>query len=118
MLHAQFQDHRSSGSGEEDFKGFNHIWTWLPSWLCDLDHSYELSSGSFCQIYRVTDEALIAETMLCPNFFLMNVFFAFKGSKHFTIISYHCSWMLCRVAVVKSLPALIYSADYILLLVL
>ena len=28
------------------------------------------------------------------------------------------SWMLCRVAAVKSLPALIYSADYILLLVL
>ena len=34
------------------------------------------------------------------------------------IISYHCSWMLCRVAAVKHLPALIYSADYILLLVL
>ena len=34
------------------------------------------------------------------------------------IISYHCSWMLCHVAAVKSLPALIYSADYILLLVL
>ena len=31
------------------------------------------SSGSFCRIYRVTDEALIAETMVWPNFFLMNV---------------------------------------------
>ena len=41
------------------------------------------SSGSFCQIYRVTDEALIAETMVWPNFFLMNVFFALKGSKLF-----------------------------------
>ena len=41
------------------------------------------SSGSFCQIYRVTDEALIAETMVWPNFFLMNVFFALKGSKFF-----------------------------------
>ena len=69
------------------------------------------SSGSFCQIYRVTDEALIAETMVWPNFFLMNVFFALKGSKPFFIISYHCSWVLCRVAAVKSLPALIYSAD-------
>ena len=39
------------------------------------------SSGSFCQIYRVTDEALIAKTMVWPNFFLMNVFFALKGSK-------------------------------------
>ena len=50
------------------------------------------SSGSFCQIYRVTDtvtdEALIAETMVWPNVFLMNVFFALKGSKLFIIISY------------------------------
>ena len=45
-----------------------------------------LSSGSFCQIYRVTDEALIAETAVWPNFFLMNVFFALKGSKLFIII--------------------------------
>ena len=44
------------------------------------------SSGSFCQIYRVTDEALIAETMVWPKFFLMNVFFALKGSKLFIII--------------------------------
>ena len=44
------------------------------------------SSGSFCQIYRVTDEALIAETMVWPNFFLMNVFFVLKGSKLFIII--------------------------------
>ena len=48
----------------------------------------------------------------------MNVFFALKGSKLFIIIYYHCSWMSCRVAAVKSLPALIYSADYIFLLVL
>ena len=26
MLHAKFQDHRTSGSGEEDFKGFYYIW--------------------------------------------------------------------------------------------
>ena len=45
-----------------------------------------LSSGSFCQIHRVTDEALIAETAVWPNFFLMNVFFALKGSKLFIII--------------------------------
>ena len=77
-----------------------------------------LSSGSFCQIYRVTDEALIAETAVWPNFFPMNVFFALKGSKLFIIISSYCSWMLCHVVAVKSLPKLIYSADYILLLVL
>ena len=44
------------------------------------------SSGSFCQIYRVTDEALIAETAAWPEFFLMNVFFALKGCKFFIII--------------------------------
>ena len=38
MLHAKFQDHRTSGSGEEDFY---YIW-WL-SWSCDLDHLYRLS---------------------------------------------------------------------------
>ena len=46
-----------------------------------------VSSGSFCQIYRVTDEALIAETMVWPNFFLINVFFALKGSKLLIIIT-------------------------------
>ena len=46
----------------------------------------------FCQIYRVTDEALIAETAVWPNFFLMmNVFFALKGSKIFIIIGPHLS---------------------------
>ena len=38
--------------------------------------------------YRVTDEALIAETAVWPNFFLMNVFFALKGSKLFIIIEH------------------------------
>ena len=38
--------------------------------------------------FRVTDEALIAETAVWPNFFLMNVFFALKGSKLFIIISH------------------------------
>ena len=43
MLHAKFQDHRISGSGEEDFRGIYHIWAWRPSWSCDLDHLYKLS---------------------------------------------------------------------------
>ena len=43
MPHAKFQDHRTSGSVEEDFKGFYHIWAWWPSWSCDLDHLYKLS---------------------------------------------------------------------------
>ena len=42
MLHAKFQDHRTSGSGEEDFKGLNHIWERRPSWPCDLDHLYKI----------------------------------------------------------------------------
>ena len=40
MLHAKFQNHRPSGSGEEDFKVFL---LWRPSWSCDLDHLYKLS---------------------------------------------------------------------------
>ena len=44
------------------------------------------SSGSFCQIYRVTDEALIAKTAVRPNFVSMNVFFALKGFKPVIII--------------------------------
>ena len=33
MLHQ-----RTSGSGEEYFKGFYHIWAWRPSWSCDPDY--------------------------------------------------------------------------------
>ena len=54
------------------------------------------SAGSFCQIYRVTDEALIAETMVIPNFFLMNIFFALKGSKLFIIISSEVQYIKTR----------------------
>ena len=36
-----------------------------------------LFSGSFCQIYRVTDEALIAKTAVWPNFFLMTIFYMY-----------------------------------------
>ena len=43
MLHAKFQDHRTSGSGEEDLKGFYHIWASQPSWSCDLYHLHKLS---------------------------------------------------------------------------
>ena len=40
----------------------------------------------FARFYRVTDEALIAETAVWPNFLLMNIVFALKGSKLFIII--------------------------------
>ena len=108
------------------WRGFLFLWVLGMGYVILLWHSLSLpynyftvfSTGSFCQVYRVTDEALVAETAVWPNFFLMNIFFALKGSKLFIIIFCLCSWMLCRVAAVKSLPALIYSADYILLLFL
>ena len=37
MIHAKFQDHRTSGSGEENFY---HIWVWRPPWSCDLGHLF------------------------------------------------------------------------------
>ena len=46
------------------------------------------SSGSFCKIYRATDEALLAKTAVWPNFFFMIFFFALKRSKLFIIIQY------------------------------
>ena len=42
ILHAKYHDHRKSSVGK-DFKGFCHIWTWRPSWSCDLDDLYNLS---------------------------------------------------------------------------
>ena len=51
-------------------------------------HKNKKLTGSFCLIYRVTDEALIAETAVWPNLFLMNIFFALEGSKLFIIIYY------------------------------
>ena len=55
--------------------------------LLKFANSQYFSSGSFCQIYMVTDEALIAETMVWPNFFRINEFFALKGSNFFIIIT-------------------------------
>ena len=40
MLHAKFQDHRTSGSGEEDFLRFLPYMGVGPSWSCDLDYLY------------------------------------------------------------------------------
>ena len=35
MLHTKFRINRPAGSGEEDFKGFYHIWARQPSWSCN-----------------------------------------------------------------------------------
>ena len=43
MLNAKFHDHWTVSSVGEIFEGFYHIWLWLPSWSCDLDHLYKLS---------------------------------------------------------------------------
>ena len=48
MLHAKFRDHRTSGSGGEDFFQVFTIYglgghLGRPSWSCDLDHLYKLS---------------------------------------------------------------------------
>ena len=37
MLHAKILDHRTFGSGGEDFEGLYHIWEWRPFRLCDQD---------------------------------------------------------------------------------
>ena len=44
MLHAKFQDHRTSGSGEEGFfLRFLPYMGMTVFWSCDLDHLYKLS---------------------------------------------------------------------------
>ena len=43
MLHTKFHGNRSTGSGEEDFEGFYHLWVWRPSWSCDPDTANKLS---------------------------------------------------------------------------
>ena len=42
MLHAKFQDHRASGSGEEDFQRFYHKWGGG-----HLDHGTSIMSSDF-----------------------------------------------------------------------
>ena len=37
MLHTKFRGNRSTGSREEDFEAFYHIWAWRSSWSCDHD---------------------------------------------------------------------------------
>ena len=32
MLHTKFRGNRPTGSGQEKFGGFYHIWAWRPSW--------------------------------------------------------------------------------------
>ena len=48
-----------------------------------IDASWKVNAyynGSLCRIYRVTGEALLAETAVWPNLFLINVLFVLKGS--------------------------------------
>ena len=43
MQHTNFPGHPPFGSREDDFLSFYHIWTWRPSWSCDLDRLIKLS---------------------------------------------------------------------------
>ena len=43
MLHAKFQNHWPSGSGEKIYKRFCYLKPWWPSWSRDPDHLYKLS---------------------------------------------------------------------------
>ena len=54
--------------------------------LLKFANSQHYPPAPFAKFYRVTDEALIAETAGWPNLFLMNVFFAIKGSKLFLLL--------------------------------
>ena len=60
----------------------------------------------------------MAENAVWPIIFLVNVFFALKGSKPFYSYLLSLLRVFCRMSAVKSLPILIFSADYIFLLVL
>ena len=48
MLHAKFQDHRTSGSGEEDFKGFKC----LTAKLLKQGYRYHKLRKAFSRFYR------------------------------------------------------------------
>ena len=58
----------STRSGEEDFKTFDHIWSWRPPWSCPLDHLYKPSSALPME---APHEALIGkavfEKKICKN---------------------------------------------------
>ena len=44
MPNVKFQDHKTFGSGEEDFLSFYYrIWAWWQSWSCDLNRLYNRS---------------------------------------------------------------------------
>ena len=45
MPYIKFQGHRSTGSREEDFKGFYYLLAWPPCWSYDLDHF-----NNFCSL--------------------------------------------------------------------
>ena len=47
MLYTKFPEDRSTGSREEGFffKNFYHIWSWRPSWSCDLKNISQMQWG-------------------------------------------------------------------------
>ena len=59
-------------------------------------------------VYRITYEALIAETAVWPNFYLMNIFFALKGSKLFIISFEFCTLTMPRYQVSVTGPLVLW----------
>ena len=73
---------------------------------------YAINLTKSVMFYRVTDEALIAETAVWPNFFLMNIFFALKGSKLFIIIYlYMKQGYICHFYVLWQVTKCSYGTD-------
>ena len=56
MLHIKLQGNWSTGSREEDFKGFYYEQVWWPCWSCDLDF---LNKVLFSQPKEAIQEILL-----------------------------------------------------------
>ena len=65
MLHAKFQDHWTSGLGQEYFLRFHHIWAWLPSFSCDLDYLIKLTFPPFKEALHVFRFLLAKHFLRC-----------------------------------------------------
>ena len=53
MLHTEFLGNRSTGTGEDCFDVFLHIWAWWPSWSCDQYHVIKCSFQMYLKAYKI-----------------------------------------------------------------
>ena len=61
MLHTKSRGHEPSGSGEEDFKGFYHIWACRPSGSSDKNNLHK-------SIVRMVSEELCFNILMGPQY--------------------------------------------------